>query len=243
MKRLWIPLTLISMLLAAPAFAQSPYPDDDDDDSGSSSILDDDDDDNDAPMASGGSYVPTERTIGIGAGVAFPGEIFTFNTFLADFNLADGDWQVQPLVTAGINRGTVKFDDGTTDTEDANGNTFIGVGARAKKRLAEMPRARLHGIASALVAFNSQFTDPDGSDNNLTDTTTALSLGWGLGVEVWILKWLSMEATATNPLVTFTTNKQEQDTPTDPVVTTTNSFQFEGTFDPSVAFVWKVWFN
>lgn len=243
MKRFWIPLTLISMLLAAPAFAQSPYPDDDDDDSGTIGSTMDDDDDNSMAMKSGGNYVPTDRTVGIGAGLAFPGEIFTFNTFLADFNLADGDWQVAPLVTAGLNRGTTKFDDGTTDTEDKDGTTFIGVGARAKKRLAEMPRARLHGIATGLVAFNSAFTDPDGSDNNLTDSTIQLSLGWGLGVEVWILRWLSMEATATNPLVTFTTNTQEQDTPTDPVTTSTNSFQFEATFDPSVAFVWKVWFN
>lgn len=242
MKRFWIGAILISMLASVPALAQ--YPDDDDDDDGGTTTpigITSDDMNNDS-MKMKKDNKPDDFTFAVGAGGTYPNDVLNINYFHGKFFLVSG-MQVEPFVSAGINRGAVLFDDGTTDTEDDTGATFAGVGARGKYPWMRGNNVDLHIIGEAQLAFVSAFTDPDGSDNTVTDVTTSIALGWGLGVEWWFLPQMSVEALATNPLVSFTNNKNTQDTAADDVVNTTRDFTFQATFDPTVTVAVNFWFN
>jgi hypothetical protein len=79
------------------------------------------------------------------------------------------------------------------------------------------------------LGFGVTKVNPDGDYN--TKTTTSLDLGWGLAIGYWITHNWQLSASATNPLVGYSSVKTQIDQNNENKNTTTS---FEVTFNPVI---------
>jgi hypothetical protein len=131
---------------------------------------------------------------------------------------------------------TVTISNTTLDTDDGMGNTTeesiseFGLGTLVRYPLIRHRRVEFEIVGS--FNFDVSKDDPPGDFN--TKTATTLGLGWGIGIGYWLSRHWQISATATNPLVTYTsTGQQLSQTET----MSTSSTTIGLTFEPTIAFM------
>jgi hypothetical protein len=164
---------------------------------------------------------PDGMSVGIGVGYSVPAQILEPNLASVRFRLPSG-LTVEPTVVLATARSTTEVGPAETETEASEG-TFA-----TNLRLPVAGRGKIDLVLIGSAGLTYQKQSPDGPDN---DTTTAtFALGWGLGLDYWPKQSWCLSASATNPLFTFTRNRQEM--PGQDQKTTT--LAFGAIFDPGV---------
>lgn len=170
-------------------------------------------------------HEPMGFAVGLGIGYALPTSLETPNIASVRLRLASG-LTFEPRVALANSSQTQKDSTAMIDTTDSTSQFLLEAVGRLP--VVRHGRYELEVIGGALVDITSH--NPEGDDNN--QTTTALSLVWGLGVAAWLSPHWQLSFDVGNPLVTYTSTKQD----TGPGTSTTTSTTNIGiVFDPQVA--------
>ena len=187
----------------------------------------------DPPAGSGPQTAPSDASttgrpegtaVGIGLGYVLPTSLETPNTTSVRLRLASG-LTFEPQVTIGTTR--IERDSGPLNEKDSA--TELTLATAVRLPLVRHGKVELELIGSLGLTTTSD--NPDGVDNNTK--TTAIGLGWGVGVTYWYSRYWCLSFTAGNPLASFTKINREQPTPLEDVSTTTTAVG--AIFDPTVA--------
>jgi len=165
---------------------------------------------------------PTDLSIAIGIGYAFPTSLQTPNITSVRLRLPSG-LTFEPVLVLATSSNDV--DAVTTVT---NKQSELTLGSLVHVPLRAHRKVDLELLGNAQVS--NRTVDPNGDNNN--QTTTTFSLGYGLGVAYWISSHWNLSLAATNPLLSYVRNRQETGTTTTTVNKTTT---FGLVFDPQVA--------
>lgn len=174
------------------------------------------------PIASTGR--PEGLAIGIGLGYVLPTSIETPNSTSVRVRFAGG-LTLEPQVT--LANASVKREAAGTDEKDSSTEITLAAGMRLP--LVRHGKYELELLGS--VGLTNQTDNPDGADNNTK--TTAIALGWGVGITYWYSRHWTLSMAAGNPLVSFAKTSREQPAPVDETSTTTTAIG--AIFDPTVA--------
>lgn len=141
---------------------------------------------------------PRELAFGIGVGYALPTSLQTPNTASVRVRLPSGLTFEPRLVIAGSSADVA--------TGGVNKQTELTVGSLARYPLRVHRKVDLEAVASA--ELSSRLIDPPNDDNNRTITTFDLS--YGIAVAYWFTQHWNLSLTASNPLLSFTRDRQER---------------------------------
>lgn len=175
----------------------------------------------DEPPADAGR--PEGTAFGIGIGYALPTSLETPNTASMRLRFASG-LTLEPRVALANTSATTKTT-GAPDTTDSTSELLLEGALR--KAFIKRGRYEFEGIGGARIDVTKN--DPMGDAN--TRTTTDIGLFWGIGVGAWITSHWQFTFSIENPLISFTSTKQENG----PGTSTTNSTTNVGVvFNPNV---------
>ena len=197
------------------------------------------------------NYIPDDMTVAIGAGVTFPGDIFVFNR--ASVKLAFGQsLQLEPFVGLKMESIEDKItgpgvdDEGNPITETRAGlddTTSFVLGANVMLPLASTNKSQLSLVGSVAVANQKNTDDPDGDDNTTTKSLLSASIGYGVAVEYWFSKNISLSAMASTPLFTTVSSTTTVELPEDAEGTSESSESVISlSWSPTVAATLNLWF-
>lgn len=167
---------------------------------------------------------PEGLAIGIGFGYLLPTSVETPNSTSVRVRLAGG-LTLEPQITLG--NSSVERETAGTDEKDSTTELTIAAGMRLP--LVRHGKVELELLAG--VGLTNVNDNPDGPDNNTK--TTAVALGWGVGVTYWHTRHWCLSFSAGNPLASFTKATREQPAPIGE--TSTTSTAIGAIFDPTVA--------
>ncbi len=177
-------------------------------------------------MAAPAQRRPEGFALGIGVGYRFPTSLTTPNTSSVRFRFPSG-LTLEPTVVFATTSHSE--DMGTARTVK---NTQLGVGALARFPLVRRGRTDLELLAA--VDVDNLSTDPDADQADDVRSVTTASIRYGVAVGAWITPSLQASMSATNGLLTFVKDRQEQGLDT---VTITTDTTFGVIFDPTVVFM------
>ena len=178
------------------------------------------------PMAASTTGRPEGLAIGIGLGYVLPTSLETPNSTSVRVRFAGG-LTLEPQIT--LANSSVKRETAGTDEKDSSTEFTISAGMRLP--LVRHGKVELELLGS--LGLTNQTDNPDGADNNAK--TTAIGLGWGVGITYWYSRHWSLSMSAGNPLVAFAKTTREQPAPLDETSTTTTAIG--AIFDPTVGFM------
>jgi hypothetical protein len=169
---------------------------------------------------------PVGFSLGIGVGYRFPTPLQTPNVSSVRLRFASG-FTLEPTVVFAT----------TSHSEDMGSartvkNTELGVGALGRFPLVQRGRTDLELLAAFEV--DNLSTDPDADQTDDVRSVTTSSIRYGIAVGAWITPHLQASMSATNGLLTFVKDRQEQGLDT---VTITTDTTFGVIFDPTVVFM------
>ncbi len=166
---------------------------------------------------------PIGFSVGVGVGYRFPTSLQTPNVTSVRFRLASG-FTFEPTVVFATSSHSVDL--GTPMTQTA---TELGVGALARFPLVQHRRT----VLELLAAFDLDNLSQDPDDRNSDDVTsiTTTTLRYGIAVGAWVTPHVQASLSATNGLVSYTKNRQEQGIGS---VTITSDTTIGLVFDPTV---------
>jgi hypothetical protein len=147
---------------------------------------------------------PQGTALGIGAGYTLPTSIQTPNTTSARLRLGSG-LTFEPRVVLSNTTTTQETDVSETSTSTRN----LSVGTLVRYPLVE--RGKFDLLLLGALAVGTETTDPDGADNNTTNTS--LTVGWGAAVDWWITQHWNVSFSATNALFGLTKTSNEMPAP------------------------------
>lgn len=178
-----------------------------------------------AQLAEADNKRPDGATFGIGTGWVLPADVDRPNTVGVRFRLPSG-LTFEPRVELSTNNTSQELGMTSTDTR----TTAVALSTTARYPL----RSRGPVDMIVLGGFTLDYTklNPEGNDNNQTDSVFALV--WGIGVNYWIKGRWALSFTATNPFLARSSSTDEQIGGMD---TTTTSTGFGAVFDPTVVFM------
>ena len=154
---------------------------------------------------------PVGFTVGIGIGYDLPTDLSLPDTTTVRFRLASG-LTFEPFVVFGVSGTSYDFAAG-----DSNSDSASEVGLGTNVRIPVIAHGPVDFLIVAGARIDLARSNPDGPDNETS--TLGTSVLWGLGLEYWLGRHGVIGLTATNPLVSYTTNTQNQ---FDGEVTTSN---------------------
>jgi hypothetical protein len=167
---------------------------------------------------------PEGLAIGIGLGYVLPTSVETPNTTSVRVRFGGG-LTLEPQITLGNTR--VTRDAGPTDEKDTS--TEFTLASAVRLPLVRHGKVELELLAN--VGLTTTTDNPDGADNSTK--STAIALGWGVGITYWYSRHWCLSFSAGNPLVSFTKTSREQPAPLPETSTTTTAIG--AIFDPTVA--------
>jgi len=167
---------------------------------------------------------PVGLAFGIGIGYTLPTSLETPNTASMRLRTSSG-MTFEPRVALANSSQTMKDTATTTSSTDSTSELLVETAIR--KAMIERGRYdfELIGGASLDVTTNDMM-----GDNN-TRTTTDIALFWGIGVGAWITPHWQFTFDIENPLVSYTSTKQETGAGTS---TTTSTTDIGVVFNPNV---------
>ena len=170
---------------------------------------------------------PEGTAVGIGLGYLLPTSLETPNITSVRVRLASG-LTFEPQVV--LARTGATRDMGMTGVpNEKDSATELTLATTARLPLVRHGKVELELLAN--VGLTTTTDNPDGVDNNTK--STAIALGWGVGVTYWYSRHFCLSLSAGNPLVSFTKTSREQPTPLSDRSTTTTAIG--AIFDPTVA--------
>jgi hypothetical protein len=203
---------------------------------------------------------PEGVSLGFGAGWTFPGAASVFTPDTAALRLRLGGVTLEPAFTFRGNGTGTREDESVTlpnqtpqtgETENRAGGYNLGLNLSARFDLASRGPLDLVGILGGRFGLGSTLTqlnvDQTDQRNEQRATTTSAGLDWGLGV-VWFLRQnLSVSADVTNPLVTYSVQRtdNERDLPNGTQVRETevsNSLNYGLTLNPQLRVLFHLYF-
>jgi hypothetical protein len=180
------------------------------------------------PVAHDDGIRPSELAFAIGIGYVRPVggsiDLQTPNIASARLRLISGI-TFEPTVAIANTSHDTNTGSGAPDTSEATTELQIG-------SLVRFPLIRHHHVDFEVLGslgFDVTKLNPDGDYN--TRTTTTFGLGWGIGIGYWFSPHWQLSASATNPLLEYTSSKQETGPDTSTKESTTT---FAVEFDPTV---------
>lgn len=179
-----------------------------------------------APLSTEGeapAHRPAGFSIGIGVGYRFPTSLTVPNAASVRFRMPSG-LSFEPSVILASSSQSVD-----TGMPMGGTSTEVGIGTLARFSLVGHRRTDLELLASFNVDRLNTDPSDQAPDDNTTITTT--TLGYGIAVGLWITQHLQVSLSATNPLVNYTHQREEQGID---FVTVTNQTTFGLIFDPTV---------
>jgi hypothetical protein len=169
---------------------------------------------------------PDALTFAIGAGYALSAvtNLETPNAISTRLRLASGLTFEPELIVQNRSDTTTPPAGGmsTTDT-----TTTLTIGTLVRFPLIKRGRADFEIIGDTALAVVKD--NPDGDNNDVTNTT--FSIGWGIGIGYWLSTHWQLSFTATNPLIAFTSTDTEVGAGMDQK---TSSTQVGVVYDPAV---------
>jgi hypothetical protein len=175
------------------------------------------------PAEDPGGVRPVGWAFGLGVGYALPTSLETPNTTSVRVRLPSG-LTLEPRVTLSNASNSMKP---INTPEVTDTTTDFALAAAVRKPMVEHGRYDFELIGGAGLSVTKD--NPDG-DNNTT-TVTGIDLFWGIAVGAWITPHWQLSFGVTNPLITYTSTKQEEG-PGSSMSTTNTTIGVE--FDPNV---------
>ena len=165
---------------------------------------------------------PSEIAFAIGLGYLFPDNLETPNTTSVRLRLVSG-LTFEPRVTVSNSSTDMDLPAGqTTDTTSK-------VGLSTVVRIPFITHGHVDFELLGSAGLSNTKHNPQGDYN--TNTVSTLELGWGIGIGYWITHHWQLSFSAENPLITYTSTKQE----TGPTTSmTTKTTDVAVIFDPIV---------
>lgn len=154
---------------------------------------------------------PTAFSLGIGLGYQLPTSLQTPNVTSVRFRLPTGV-TFEPKLVFAMSSHTV--DVGTSQSGSA---TEVGLGTLIRFPVVTHNRAELELLGS--IQIDNLSTDPSDQQTDDVRSTSTVELGYGLAVTSWITPHWQVSLSATNPIVSYTKDRQEMG-PQSVVVTT-----------------------
>jgi hypothetical protein len=158
------------------------------------------------PVAHDDGIRPSELAFAIGIGYGrLPGssmDLQTPNVASARLRLISGV-TFEPTVTIANSSHDTNTGGAAMDMSEATTDLQIGT-------LVRFPVIRHHHVDFEVlgsVGFGVSKLNPDGDYN--TRTTTSFGLGWGIGIGYWLSPHWQLSTSATNPLLSYSSTKQE----------------------------------
>ncbi|MFT3696549.1 MAG: outer membrane beta-barrel protein [Kofleriaceae bacterium] len=155
-------------------------------------------------MADPDDHRPTDLAFAIGIGYARPPgggiDLQTPNIASARLRLLNGVTFEPTVVIANTSNTTSA---GTTDVNESI--TELDLGTLVRFPVIRHGRVDFEVLGS--IGIDVVKDDPDGDYN--TKTTTTFGLGWGIGIGYWLSPHWQLSASATNPLFTYASTKQD----------------------------------
>ncbi|RMG15166.1 MAG: hypothetical protein D6729_12710 [Deltaproteobacteria bacterium] len=187
-----------------------------------------------APAASGGPTLPTDFTVGVGAGWVFPGaEVLSPNVGLTRLRVTP-EIEVEGALNLGFGSGSTKTDinpdDNTMDTEDRTAHFALALSVDVRYAALRGAHAEFVAGGGIGVGFTGQETDPDGPDNIQRTLSTSLAAQWLLGVNWFVTQNFAVSADVRNPLLSYT--NQSTEIPSEDRVDSTTSLDLGLIFAP-----------
>ena len=136
---------------------------------------------------------PTAYSVGLGLGYNIPAELNAPTVSSARFRLASG-LTFEPGLS--LSSQTTSRDDGSSTVDDAVTDVELVMGVRAPFR----SHGRVDFSLLGQVGFGLITENPDGSHND--QTTSVLSLSYGIGLDYWINQHWNLSFSTANPLLT-----------------------------------------
>lgn len=144
------------------------------------------------PAADDGGTRPTGYSIGIGAGVLFPSQLDTFNTYSVRVRLGSG-LTIEPAVVV----------ENSSDAASHSTQVFT-LGANVRYPLVARGKFDFEVLGGA--AFSTVKTPNMATPDTDSDRVTNIALQWGIAVAWWISPHFEVSVTATNPLLAYQSN-------------------------------------
>jgi len=151
----------------------------------------------DSPKASNGEGAanrPSGFSVGFGFGYDLPADLQVPDTTSVRFRLPGG-LIIEPAID--LSRTSDHDEVGMMDTTDNTG--VFALAGSARFPLIRSNSMDFVGVGGAGLSLT--VIDPEGGNNDTT--ITALSLFYGIGIDLWIRKHWALSFTTTNPLITF----------------------------------------
>ena len=164
---------------------------------------------------------PEGTSIGIGVGYSVPASILEPNLGSVRFRLPSG-LTFEPIVNLSASRSSVEVGDVESEVEGSEITVATNV------RFPLTGRAKVDLVLLGGAGFSMLSSNPDGGDNDTTETTVAVA--WGLGLDYWPKPRWCISASAMNPLVALSRTVEEGAIDD----TTTTQLAFGAVFDPSL---------
>jgi hypothetical protein len=168
---------------------------------------------------------PVGWAFGIGIGYALPTSLETPNTASVRFRMPSGITFEPRVALANSSTSMKDTTPGTMATTDTT--TELNLAALVRKPMVEHGRYDFELLGG--LGFDVTKHDPDGANNTRTDTS--IDISWGIAVGAWITQHWQVSFGVTNPLITYTSTKQETGMSTS---TTTSTTTVGVTFAPNV---------
>ncbi|MFZ5470111.1 MAG: outer membrane beta-barrel protein, partial [Myxococcota bacterium] len=163
-----------------------------------------------------------DAAVGIGAGWTFPEEILRPNTVSA--RLRFGKFAIEPGVSLGGGGSGNKATSTRTiegqppvesSSENRAGDIDLSVGANVGYRLARRGPVDLAAIGGVSLGFGNETenlgVDDPANPHTVRTSTFSAALSWGIGVEWFFAKHLGLSASATNPLLGYSSTSTRED--------------------------------
>jgi len=169
---------------------------------------------------------PVGWAFGIGIGYALPTSLETPNTASVRFRMPSG-LTLEPRVALANNSTTNKDVAPGTSMSTTDTTTEFQLSTAIRKPMIEHGRYDFELLGTVGLDVTKQ--NPDGDNNTRTDSS--IGIGWGIAVGAWITPHWQLTFGVTNPLITYTSTKQETGAGT---YTQTSGTDIGITFDPNV---------
>lgn len=175
---------------------------------------------------------PGGFSIGFGFGYDMPADLQIPDTTSVRFRLPNG-LIIEPALEA--SRTSENMEVGAADVTD--NTTVIAVSGAARFPVLSSSSMDLVGVGGAALANTT--IDPEGGNNDTT--ITAVSLFYGIGVDLWIKKKWALSFTTLNPVILYSRSKTDDPTGGGDTTDTTTSVGL--IFDPDVLVMLHLFFD
>ena len=191
-----------------------------------------------APSAPAGGR-PEGLTFGLGAGFAMPQGNFAPNVVSARLRLGSG-LTLEPIIIGSFDQQTDENDIGGVVVITETNATELTLAVGVRYPVASRGPVDFVVLGVPAINFNKVTIDPDGDNNNITTSSRAILVDWGIGLEWFIRPKFSTSFNALNPLLVV--NAVEVNDEAGAVILNNNEILVGAIFAPVIQVLFHLYF-